>query len=67
MAVQKQNPSPKDGNSVNSLSKEDLKQKTFNFQLNMVIHNDRINFINKTSIFSVKQIDVLLNLHIESV
>lgn len=51
MAVQKQNPSPKDGNSVNSLSK-DLKQKTFNFQLNMVIHNDRINFINKTSIFS---------------
>ena len=30
---------PKDGNLVNSVAKEHLKQKTFNFQFNMVIHN----------------------------
>ena len=29
----------KDVNLVNSVDKEHLKQKTFNFQFNMVIHN----------------------------
>ena len=42
MAVQKQKQTKKlqkDGNLVNSLAKEHLKQKIFNFQFNMVIHN----------------------------